>query len=737
MLKLLTLIILFNINLLHVNAQQPTTIFEYLNIPKTNCIPPKVNALKNVEHNQYTFKPALNFKQQKNTFIDTSFKTLNKIIDPLKSKITNHIATINITEPQKQLYTFLSVPGINYKSYKIYSKGKYYITQNDKNIEISKDSFFYVNKALGLTYGINAYQNSPKSIFYNSKLKKIFTEQYDYIEDYLNGYYMVTVNNKIGVIDSVGAIVVPINYNIVRQMPTKTKMFFKVIDSTGCYIIEVGKPQKIKIEADYNYSYIIEDKYFVSNIDFNKNNEVVNLETNTLVFCGIKNNIVWLFAKTYNYNYYNLFYIKDSIKNKIILFNAAGIIINNQNLTAKLAYDIEGKFNNNLSIATINKGNNNYRGIMDTLGSWVLEPFYNYITPFVDSIFWVTKITNNIGAYGLINNKLDFIAPLGKYKRFEKLTLKNESYIICIDSVNSYLYALKNNTFKKLAYNYFEIISLGVNDIYRAYYNYPNSKNVYIHFVNSNLQIIDSFNYNTYPYFDYKEDIDFKRIFKKINNNLNLFSEMLVKPISILKNNNGRYGLVYAYFYIDSSTINNLKVKRFGLQIEGITVNEFRDIVVVNNKQYYVTLINNDVYMVKNGVPFFVAQKYLTLDTLLNGLIYYEGKKMGLLNYNNVIILPAIFNDISYQNNNLQIKYNNINYTLHHNANIAFKNNYDVVEPLFYNYFLVTKNKMKGIINTNGDLKLPIAYDKIFLENGYLFYENKYEMSVTPVFSLK
>ena len=372
---------------------------------------------------------------------------------------------------------------------------------------------------------------------------------------------------------------------------------------------------------------------------------------------------------------------------------------------------IEPKF---LSIEFLSKNDHykvNYNGllgIIDNHGKQILPYKYKDIDELSGGNLFIVE--NSDGAIGLVDGKNKILIPFN-YKRLEKHPFSN-FYIATKEKVG--LIDEKNNIIIPFIYNEIEfcndfiIAEKKVKD--KSYYGLLN-------FDGSILLNFQSLKLSSNKCL--KKDLLIVSTKKRIY--INLFSEY--KPVIFegIINTKGKIFLPIEYediSPIDSSGFMSLKKSNYPFYQSKYGIINSRAEIVVPCKYDYI-----ETYQYQSDGN----QKYVIVE---NNFL------KGLIDFNNEIILPTEFEQISIQQHNgeyfcsVKDKWKNKTGLIKLLEGQSYDSNYELILPFYYdeivvdknsNWITVWNNNRCGIIDFNNNIVIPIKYNYVFnLSEGFV-----------------
>lgn len=292
-----------------------------------------------------------------------------------------------------------------------------------------------------------SFISNAQSKFETLRKQLMENKTYEYVHSFENNYAAFrTFKGKMGLIDSLGNVIIKPNYEYIGNRKDLKNIF-----ESGIYISKKFKRGFIDLQGNIKIPFDYEDVFYLGNnlIRVSKNNKsgVVDVENKIILpiqYDNIMGNSGTLFVQS---------------NNSIDLFNAEG-----KKITNFQAFDID-YFQHKRSIVTLQNKNTL---IIDTLGNIILNTIKNHIFKRVltqDTFLILNTLTNK---KGIINSN-------GKYEiecKYDEIYPSNSIYIVKINEKEG-LVDQKDLILKPLVYdNIYAVFSRDSISFKNHYYAY-------------------------------------------------------------------------------------------------------------------------------------------------------------------------------------------------------------------------------------------------------------------------
>lgn len=103
--------------------------------------------------------------------------------------------------------------------------------------------------------------------FMNEDFQIIVPPKYDYVSNYKNGYAIVALDNKLGVIDKAGNMVIPLGFSSARSIsPTTKGDKFIIVSDKGSTVVDIHN--RVLFQSPYYIYYLFDGLFATLNKDF-------------------------------------------------------------------------------------------------------------------------------------------------------------------------------------------------------------------------------------------------------------------------------------------------------------------------------------------------------------------------------------------------------------------------------------------------------------------------------------
>lgn len=272
----------------------------------------------------------------------------------------------------------------------------------------------------------NAIPNKPNFIKFKKSYQEGYTDNlgveivkpiYQFIETYINGY-AIAKEEKCGVIDMSGNIIIPFNYQTIRRYPGNT---FVCETSKSYELIDLNNKQIIK--GDFHFiRYMGVNNLFEIQSANTKKYGVLDSKTGNVTIDPTFDAIIGRYSAEKDFDYYSSQYFVgyNGKKEKDFETNAGGrralIGIKGNQLTGSIYSYIQKYSREGMVVATLPNGDdfaqqygiNQRYGLLDIEnGKQINNSFNAYIGNFTNG----TLLVGDLSKYGVINKQGNYIIP--------------------------------------------------------------------------------------------------------------------------------------------------------------------------------------------------------------------------------------------------------------------------------------------------------------------------------------
>ena len=611
------------------------------------------------------------------------------------------------------VYTF----GFSYPDYSLlqYSAAGYeavkYIGKGTRNL----GSFFYTSQPPHNGYGFNAFDEKKNSMYFDGAGKLVFDHRFQYVEEMEGRYYKFYEGRKTGIADSTGKIILPAKYDNAVAYTFRGKPWFTVKDGDKSWFLEYGKTEPVMKNTTGNPNIIpdfIDDRYWLLY------GRVFDMQTREELFCNIEDEID---IKTEDHS---LFFIKRYLRRygdderpqskrdreEEIFFDVNGNLLLGQPVresdrVGDSSYIIRVFYKD-----TIIKGEEftlSKYGLAASSGKWIKKPVYGYMNDIddADAIIFITAFTDTTRP-GLMDPSGKILIPEGKYLAFDDAGKPGK--FVCYNGSTSDLWDAATNTFTRLPKNFYDIRTyLGLRDMGFMKATAPRSK---VYLLDSNYHLSDTtawadvdVSYGSkllacFPFVDGKKEYDAEKYF---------FTPSL-QPVTVT--------------------------------YDGMTYTMFREIDSLAPGVYFYRFKNdNNIVRTKEGNYFATSCIRVEYDPFFNWYIGRSHRGTGILDNKGNELLSFSFSEIGnysplYRTASLSYDHEKKLQQLDEKGNLLFNGEYDRVEPVTADHFMVEKNGVRGLLHRSGMVIIPVAHQYLAAKYGMIWYGmSEYATTSIPI----
>lgn len=578
----------------------------------------------------------------------------------------------------------------------LYKNGQFELLNDDNKI-LTRDSFFYM---VGSNGGFNIINDKPGSRFYNPEGNLIFDHKFEFVETASDGYYTFSKNKKTGISDSKGKIILQAEFDEAHAFNFKNKTWYILKDGDKQYFRERLSPKPL-MTTDIFYAPYIKGNCWVIH------GKVYDIVNQKQLFCNIDQEIDFgRKANVFRIEKYNKF-----PETEKIYFDVKGKLL--------LDYPISSEeyVNDTLRIAkiwlkdTIVEGESypisRYGLYSTTTYKWILIPDYYYMVKVgpIDKHGYIAYWNNKEKKMHLMDPAFKEHLSEGKWNHFYYGGAKDK--ILCANDSASFIFDLASKKFHPLEKQFLGIMDFTMpNGMMRAYLG-SNKHNL----LNRDYKI-------AYP--GVYSDIRF-----------------------------AQNGLYEFYFFKDEERdfygeklFLNRNLQEMKVNYNGMVYDRFINIDSIGENCYFYKIKNNlKLIETSPGKYLEVKYEYVTYDPFFDWYISRTNEGSGIIDKEGEVILPFMFSRIKpfeVLTGTMQLEAGEEHIQqLNAEGKIVFNGIYDKVEVLVRDYYIVTENGLKGVLNKSGEPIIPIKYKYLKVDRGKIWYgDTENNLAIKDIYSI-
>lgn len=622
----------------------------------------------------------------------------------------------------EETVTKLKGPALRYDS-RLQFKGSDFriITSSGESKDLGK--LFYI-PAGDHANGLNVIDKEKGNRYYDNYGRLIFDNKFQYVEKEEDGLYRFFKGNKNGIADSTGKILLPAEYDQAHSFFFNKKLWFSVSKDKKIYYIESGstKPFMINPTADAGYlPKIVANRYWIIR------GRVYDMLKKEELFSSIKTSI---HASNNDYPVFHIVRDIDLPKGEEV---APGLLDGKEDDGEEVYFDANGnllmgqplrgsdglsdtttfvKIFNKDTLVNGKKYAMHFYGIMHDNGTWLKKPVYPHMR-IIDKeesnmVMFITRPWWISGKPGLMDAGGNIVIPEGKYIGFEDGGLPGK--FVCYTRDQTELWDMKTNSFSPLDKHFFFIQHYGKLENMGLMVGRTTSNRSYL--LNANYQLLD-----TTGWADISADLD---------------EDNLIEFFPLVKGERDYYG---------ERIITDRELKRISFTFNGKTYDTFMGVdSLAPGSYFYQRKDGKNIVRVKEGQYFMTNCEYMSYDPFYN---WYIGRSkqngVGILDETGKELLPFSFSGIGkyssfYGTAKLEYGEDKVQ-QLDKDGHILFENKYDKVTPITFNFFIVEKNGVKGILNRSGKEILPVTQHYLNIDKGIIWYGSEEKLAKSMAIS--
>lgn len=659
--KKTTLVLSLLITSIALQAQKkPVTIFEVFGVANTPCAPQKEEELQVAGiMDAPGFPDAERLNRSKKELIAA------------ESRIAQHF--INLTLPENTSRRSVD-----------FSKGGYMDQSGDSYTLYSKDGrriwtkdFFYIEKGSNDREGFNVYNSGPLTTYYDQTGKLVSEDQFEYMEHLYSDYFRVLKDNKWGIILRNGKQVLPVQYDYLSSFTSNNKTYYILSENGQDYYLAEDLKTKVSIHHYHSSPKIIQNRYWL--LQGKLYDPVINKQ----LFCGIGD-----YLETVGNS--DIFRVQKG--NEIYYFDIQGKLIGDNKISSLNPVDSA------TYIATMRERKDTlinkkhailYKYALVKLSGnkiqWITKPdYYALRSEYRRDFLWFSTAPGNY-KYGLLDKKGKTIIPAGIYNSITT-TPRNNMVLAVTDSTST---LINTRTGKKTV----------LPQPYIKMYPLDEKLNIIAAETKERMFALDSsFTAIKMP--------DFKTI------TFDFSSGLYAGYLTGNKNNQK--------LYFDK------KQQVFKATINDTVYDSFTRLTKLNNGRLFLELPDgrNFIELGKNKY-LQTMHKEVSYDNTARwyiGRLPDESQSYGTFDSTGTTIIPFVCTHISKlspgsKHFNISLNYDNTQW-ITTKGNIIFDLKYENVSPLHANLYTVTQNGLRGVVDENDKVIVPVRYHYISLRLG-------------------